>query len=461
MKAAPAKRPAFLLRLRHRAHILFTRLDRLMKRLLTPAGAMLVFCILVFGALGPDSQYSEAAYGFTLSCSLLVVAVLSRPFLKPRLLAERTLPAFATAGEQLSYRIRIRNLSARHIRGLSIRDAAVDEMPGLEDYLAAREPGEESRNWLDRGLGYYRWLWLVSRSKRADFARVPVPDIPAGGEVEVFVPFSPLRRGSLVFDRVDFVRSDPFSLLRFQFPFPLPGFVTVLPRRFPVPPFSLPGESRHNPGGEVMAASVGESSEFAALREYRPGDPMRKVHWKSTARLLRPIVREHQEEYFVRHALVLDTFLSGLDDEKLEDAVSIAASLACRMPGRESLLDFLFVGERAYCFTAGRGLRQTGEILEILAAVSASRHRPFSDLSDLVASRAHLVSGCVLVLLDWDVERRRLVELVRGFGRPLRVFVLRDAGAEAPLEAGPMAGIPEQLVSVPAGKAAEILGALS
>ena len=50
-------------------------------------------------------------------------------------------------------------------------------------------------------------------------------------------------------------------------------------------------------------------------------------------------------------------------------AVSVAASFACTVLTQESLLDLLFVGPQSYCFTAGRGLAQADQMLEILAAV--------------------------------------------------------------------------------------------
>jgi len=59
-------------------------------------------------------------------------------------------------------------------------------------------------------------------------------------------------------------------------------------------------------------------------------------------------VKEHQEEYFTRHALVLDTAAAATMDEAFENAVSIAASFAVASRGADSLLDLLFVGGDAH-----------------------------------------------------------------------------------------------------------------
>ncbi len=77
-------------------------------------------------------------------------------------------------------------------------------------------------------------------------------------------------------------------------------------------------------------------------------------------------MKEFEDEFFVRHALVLDTFDEEPNSELLEEAVSVAASFACTALTQESLLDLLFVGNQSYCFTAGRGLGYADQMLEIL-----------------------------------------------------------------------------------------------
>ena len=91
-------------------------------------------------------------------------------------------------------------------------------------------------------------------------------------------------------------------------------------------------------------------------------------------------MKEYQDEYFVRHGLVLDTFPATNNPLVFEEAVSVAASFACSVLTQESLLDLLFVGTEAYRFTAGRGLGSPDKMLEVLACVEPCRHRQFQDL---------------------------------------------------------------------------------
>jgi uncharacterized protein (DUF58 family) len=88
-----------------------------------------------------------------------------------------------------------------------------------------------------------------------------------------------------------------------------------------------------------LAASVGDSEEFLALRDYRPGDPLQRVHWKSFARTGKPVVKDYQDEFFERHALVLDTGSLAGEDAAFEDAVALAASFVYTIDTQECLLD--------------------------------------------------------------------------------------------------------------------------
>ncbi len=181
---------------------------------------------------------------------------------------------------------------------------------------------------------------------------------------------------------------------------------------------------RYQEGGVALATNVGRSDEFVALRDYRRGDPLRHIHWRSWAKTGKPIVKEFEDEFFVRHALVLDTFSGEPNSEVLEEAVSVAASFACTILTQESLLDLLFVGNESYCFTAGRSLAQADQMLEILASVKNCADKKFEALEHLVLNHVSGVSGCICVLQHWDDARRKFVEKLKELGVPMLVLVI-------------------------------------
>src|SRR4029078_2494343 len=132
-----------------------------------------------------------------------------------------------------------------------------------------------------------------------------------------------------------------------------------LPRCHPIPPLRLPGARRLQRGGVAFSHNVGDSEEFIQLRDYRPGEPLRHIHWPSFAKAGRPVVKEYQDEYFTRYALVLDTFGGAAENHVFEAAVSVAASFVGGLEMRDALLDLVFVEDRAYRLTVGRGLGRT------------------------------------------------------------------------------------------------------
>ena len=223
-------------------------------------------------------------------------------------------------------------------------------------------------------------------------------------------------------------RPDPLGLFRSFARTPAAQTVLILPKRYLLPPIALPGTMKYQEGGVALAANVGRSEEFVALREYRHGDPLRHIHWRSWAKAGKPIVKEFEDEFFVRHALVLDTFDDEPHSEILEEAVSVAASFACAVLTQESLLDLLFVGNQSYCFTAGRGLAHADQMLEILASVRNCADKTFETLEQLVLNHVSAVSGCICVLQRWDDARKNFVKKLRALDVPVLVLVIVRPG---------------------------------
>jgi uncharacterized protein (DUF58 family) len=354
----------------------------------------------------------------------------------------------------------VRNAGPKTLRGLRLLDDLADPRPSLQAFVRAKEPGEDRRNWFDRTLGYYRYRWLVSQTEITVRGEQSLPELPPGGEAELRRDLTPARRGRVGFTGVTAARPDPFGLSYALMTLPLGQSVLVLPRRYPLPALQLPGRRADQHGRVALASQVGDSEEFVALREYRPGDPLRRIHWRSWARTGKPIVKEYQEEFFVRHALVLDTFLSAEDGEVFEDAVSVAASFACTVLTQESLLDLMFVGPQAYCVTAGRGVGQTDHLLETLACVHPCTDKPFQALHHLVIERCGWLSGCICVLLSWSADRQRFVNHLHRLGVPTVVFQLVDPSSPRSTASDPNMQTPAWLHRLEVGRVAEALARL-
>ena len=390
-----------------------------MTRRFTGAGFLTLGTLVTAGALGIDTNQTLAYQIFTFLCALLAAAMLAALLLRPRFQVERALPRMVTAGASFDYRVLVKNLGTRPADGLALLEDLADPRPSLAEFRATLK------------FPTYRGWWrLAMRNQVAHIDETALPALAPRAEAELRVRGLAYRRGTLQFAGATIASADPLGLFRSLARIAQPDKLVVLPRRYNLPQLSLPGARRYQHGGVTLASSVGESEEFMSLRDYRPGDPLQRIHWKSYARSGKPVVKEYQDEFFERYALVLDTF-TDRDGAVFEEAVSLAASFACTLNTQECLLDLMFVGAESYCYTAGRGQMQPESLVEILAGVRASHDHAFRRLHDALLERRSALSGCILILLAWDEARQALVRTLQQSGLPLKVLVVSEREIEA------------------------------
>lgn len=168
-------------------------------------------------------------------------------------------------------------------------------------------------------------------------------DLPVGdGLVELGVPL--LRGGHVVSQPVTIptphrgiipvgpptaVRTDPIGLLRREHAWDEVHELYVHPRTVAVPPMSagLVRDLEGQPSRRLVDADM----SFHAIREYAPGDSRRQIHWKSTAKTGRLMVRQFEESRRSHMAIMLSLAQADYaDEDEFELAVSVAASLGVR-----------------------------------------------------------------------------------------------------------------------------------
>jgi len=314
-------------RILYRSLWLFAGLQLWLRRRLTLPGRLVLLLMFAAAVVGIDTQQTVAYQIFTFMLALLVLAMLSVFAFRARFDVRRALPPFVTAGEAFTYRSTISNLGSRVATGLSLHEELADPRPDYERFKTLTEPDRRPRNRLDRALGYHRWQAALASHQNAEIEPRPLPDLHPGIAVEVVMQAVAHQRGTVRFERANLARLDPLGLFRALKRVNARQHLLVLPKRYVLPEISLPGNRAYQHGGITLATSVGDSEEFIGLRDYRPGDPLQTVHWKSFARTGSPMVREYQDEFFERHALILDTFAAPGQQQRLEEAVAIACRL--------------------------------------------------------------------------------------------------------------------------------------
>ncbi|HET9517488.1 MAG TPA: DUF58 domain-containing protein, partial [Actinoplanes sp.] len=215
--------------------------------------------------------------------------------------------------------------------------------------------------------------------------------------------------------------TDPFGLCELDRRFPGVGELTVLPRVTRLPAVRLAGE--HAGTGESRARSVAVHGEDdSATREYRRGDDLRRVHWRSTARTGELMVRREEMPWELRATVLLDTRSAGHRGEgpasSFEWAVSATASIAehLRQAGYKLRL---VTGCGVEVDAAG----DAAAVLDTLADVALQES---DDLGRLVErARRNAAAGLVIGVFGALTEAQaELVGTVRGSGTTCVAFVI-------------------------------------
>ena len=411
----------------YRLFCLIYSTQQLILKRFTAVGLAILICLICTVIIGLDTKQTMAYQVFTFLLAILSIAIAFSFLFKDRFTVQRNLPNFATVGVKLSYRLTFINKTNKIQRGLSFIEEIGHHKFSFAEFKRIIKQGNKKNSINSLTYIYLRWLKAIAREKKAKVKAIALPPLQPNSETNVKGEITPTHRGIVRLKGISILRPDPFNIFYAVKTVTQPQSLLVLPRRYQLPAINLPGSRMSQSGSVSLAFSVGDSEEFVSLRDYRPGDPLRRIHWKSWAKTDKPVVREEQSEYFVRHALILDTFQVQSESTILEEAISVAASFACDFHTQESLLDLMFVGLQSYCFTSGRGLGSSEQMLEILASIQACQDKTFDYLTAAVMEKLSALSGCICVLISWDKQREKLVQQLQQFNIPLLIYLIAES----------------------------------
>lgn len=413
-------------RLLYRTYHRNSALAHFLSRRIRPAGILMVLLIPAAWLIMPIHSLVPLFQVRGMLFILLAVSLTWAFSRRARVRVTRNLPRLATAGEIMHYRCKVYNSGKNNVAGACLLDMPPDNRPSFHLFSRSKEPGEETRNIFDRTFGYYRWEWL--QKTLTLFTNQPSPPLPRlkpGESTSLTLSLTPQKRGVIVFHDLRLCLPDPLGIFqRCRRADSKRDKLIVLPQRYRLPPLDLPGSARFQLGGEAASGTIGQSGDFTSVREYRPGDPIRHIHWKSWARTGKPIVKEYEDVFFPRYGLVLDTFAAPEHADLFEQAVSVAASFAASIDTRESLLDLMFIRDEAFVFSAGRGEERIDKMLEILAGVSCEPMIDFDALQKLILAFRDELTACICIFSGWCRQRRDTVTRLQRSGMNLKILAL-------------------------------------
>ena len=415
------------MKLLYRLFCITYRIQRWLFKRFTPGGLSILICLFAAAIIGLDTKQTMAYQIFTFLLAVLIIAIAFSFYFPIRFTAVRSLPRFATVGVKLSYQIVFTNKTRQKQTGLRFIEEITYNRVNLSSFKLIARSSPPKQQFRSLTYIYTRWLKAIARRQKVKVKTISLPSLKPQHQTAIKAEITPTHRGVVKLAGITLLRPDPFNLFNATKTIALPQSLLALPQRYQLPKINLAGSRMFQSGNVVAASSVGDSQEFNSLRDYRPGDPLRKIHWKSWAKTGKPVVREEQSEFLVRHALILDTFQAQNHSEELEFAISVAASFACNLHTQESLLDLMFVAQDSYCFTSGRGLGNSEQMLEILAEVTACQDLTFASLATAVKQRISMMSSCICVLITWDDARRELIQQLQRFNIPLLTLLIAES----------------------------------
>jgi uncharacterized protein (DUF58 family) len=210
------------------------------------------------------------------------------------------------------------------------------------------------------------------------------------------------RRGVFRLGPWDVHMADPFGFFEVTHRHSSTTTIMVYPRASYLPDLALP---RGRASGRAPSAerAATETITVGGLRDYTPGDSLRRVHWRATARHDRLMVREFDREPSGDLWLILDmdaAVQGGKGAEATQEyAVILAASLAAQFvrEGERRAVGLVASGQNPVLLPPGRGQAQLWRILRALAEVEPGAGRPLAPVLDDFGRS--LGSGRTLVVL--------------------------------------------------------------
>lgn len=192
--------------------------------------------------------------------------------------------------------------------------------------------------------------------------------------------------------------SDPFGFIALKRSFTVTSEIIVTPQILPLGAQDLSGEWSGTGERQPRAFTVG-SAEDVTVREYRRGDDLRRVHWRSSAHAGELMVRREEQPWQSRATVVLDTRRSAHvgsgSESTLEWCITAAASISVYLARTgfavRLVTDHPDVEVSGWADSAVDPLAQTGPILDQLAVVAPSPYAALDHAATNVSSQPGLV----------------------------------------------------------------------
>jgi len=288
-----------------------------------------------------------------------------------------------------------------------------------------------------RNSGHFTRYFFQVVDRLPSFVASPVTQqfaisvLPGKKEITLQYFFQTRLRGEHFFHPVELRTGLPFGLYTHRKKLSITHSFLVFPKVINLDRFPLYGH--HSPWMNIdsVLSRGGNGQDFFGVREYRTGDPLRQIHWRSSARHCRLVVKEFEDRYRPNLSILLDLHPDahvGEDAEStLEYMVKMAASIISYSLNRGNPTELIVAKGKEIC---RKGHLNWWEALEFLARVKSESEIPLAVLLERIKGKILPHSSVVLVttsqispppfLLLWmeEVSEIILILLIAGSFMP-------------------------------------------
>lgn len=370
---------------------------------LTVWGQIIFGIFLVGLAISSVGTQISAYYFVSFVLALFITALFLTTFFKPQVVAVRILPTTPTAGGTCLCRVRLTNYGSKPLRNIEIFE---HKLP-------------------------YGIYWIPDHSQQ----NTKMDWLKPGQQIVLTIALRITRRGSYILEPLIAATSFPTGLIRSMVSVAGREAWIVFPKLLKINDFQLMLKPRFQPGWSNASSKFGNSNEFLSTRDYRAGDRPRDIHWNSSARAGKLIVKEYTDEYDVRVGLFLDTELKRFEKHVCFEAlISLCAGLAEDFYKKNYRVNLYLSDAHSSVVEIGSGRDQLSQLLEILSALEGQERVSFEHSFELIQQKTGGMSGWVVLLKDWDQSRADFVQALREFNVALQVIIIRDKPVSHPFD---------------------------